>query len=300
MPTHWTYEAFDADSDLFQGDILEPTERLRLVLKEVHPHFLDPKYTAFQLLTQSCDLSIRKSRCNTRYLSIAVIRPIAAVLHDFLSHVCKPVIEGVYVQETKGEAYRLLERLFNQNEQTLGLFYLHPDPDLQPSILAPSVSLLKITVTLRVEHYDILKEARRARLRSEFRSKLGWLVGNLYSRIGTQDWSESPERNKDMTKLVKQYLDPADSPDGPMWVPKTCVEAAKSKGIQLELIEKDKIQSILEANKPPAAKDNIIAQALRVLKEAAPSFDDESLQRVKNRLNNDSQFAKAIRSAKSE
>jgi hypothetical protein len=56
----------------------------------------------------------------------------------------------------------------------------------------------------------------------------------------------------------------------------------------------------LEANKPPAAKDNIIAQALRVLKEAAPSFDDESLQRVKNRLNNDSQFAKAIRSAKSE
>jgi hypothetical protein len=60
MPAHWTYEDFRDDSDLFQGDILEPTEDLRSILGQVHPHFLHPKYTGFLLITQSCDLVRRK------------------------------------------------------------------------------------------------------------------------------------------------------------------------------------------------------------------------------------------------
>jgi hypothetical protein len=133
------------------------------------------------LVTQSCDMAVRGNGCDTRYLSIAVVRPVEAVLHDFLSHVCIPVVEGVYLQETKGEARRLLERLFNQNEQALGLFYLHPDAGA--GIDDASVALLRVTVTLRAEHYGVLRLSRRGRLCSEFRSKLGWLVGNLYSLL---------------------------------------------------------------------------------------------------------------------
>jgi hypothetical protein len=298
MPNHWTYEAFDPKSDLLQGDIVEPTEDLRSVLREVHPHFLDPKYTAFLLVTQSCDLAVRKGRYNTRYLNIAVVRPIEAVLHDFLTHVCRPVVEGVYLQETKAEAYRLLERLFNQNEQALGLFYFHPD--VEAGIAIPSVALLRVTVTLRVEHYDVLKQARRGRLCAEFRSKLGWLVGNLYSRIGTQDWSEPPERSKDLERLVKQYLDAGEPSYGPVWVPETLVSAAKERGVEVERLERDKVASTLEAHRPPPAKTQVIDQMLRVLKEVVPTTDEDTLTRIKNRLGNDSLFAKAVRSAKAE
>jgi len=298
MPSHWTYEAFDPKSDLLQGDIVEPTENLRSILQEVHPHFLDPKYTAFLLVTQSCDLAVRKGRCNTRYLNIAVVRPIEAVLHDFLTHVCRPVVEGVYLQETKAEAYRLLERLFNQNEQALGLFYFHPD--VEAGIAVPSVSLLRVTVTLRVEHYGILRQARRGRLCAEFRSKLGWLVGNLYSRIGTQDWSEPPERSKDLESLVKQYLDAGEPCYGPVWVPETWVIAAREQGVEVERLERDKAASTLEAHRPAPAKTQVVAQVLRVLKEVVPAIDEHTLTRIKHRLGNDSLLAKAVRSAKAE
>src|SRR5205807_2422402 len=40
----------------------------------------------------------------------------------------------------------LLERIINQNEQTLGLFYLEPDGDLKLAVGA--VALLRVTIVL--------------------------------------------------------------------------------------------------------------------------------------------------------
>jgi len=166
MPSHWTYESFQIDSDLEQGDILHPTEELRNIFQEVHKNFLDPKYIAFILLTQSCDLIIRKGKRKARYLNIAVICELESVLHDLLSHICKTLTPGVYFKESKSQAKMLLERLFGQNEQALGLFYLHPDNDA--GITVPAVAMLRISVTLRADHYNILKQARRGRLTTEF------------------------------------------------------------------------------------------------------------------------------------
>lgn len=299
MPSHWTYEAFEPDSDLMQGDVLEPTEGLQSVFRQVHPHFLDPKYTGFLLLTQSCDLVVRKKgRYNTRYLNVAVIRPLEAVLDDLLRCVCRPVVQGVYLQETKRNAYQLFERLFNQNEQALGLFYLHTDEEA--GIFESSVALLKVAVTLRVEHYSVLQEARRGRLGPEFRSKLGWLVGNLYSRIGTQDWSEPPERREDLKKLIKERLEGGDEPYGPLWVPETWVVAAKEQDVRLEQLDRQNVLEVLEAHKPPSAKSQVIEQVLRIVSDVAEKLDEQTLNRIGNRLGNDKLFAKAIRSAKLE
>ncbi|NLE60179.1 MAG: hypothetical protein GX616_17655 [Planctomycetes bacterium] len=298
MATHWTYEAIDPGNDLFQGDILEPTQDLREILREVHPHFRDPKYTAFMVITQSCDMALRKGRCSTKYLSIAVVRPIEAILHDLLDDVCRPVVGGVYLQESKGEARRLFVRLFNQNEQRLGLFYLHPDVEV--GIAEPSVALLRVAVALRVDHYAVLRDARRGSLCNEFRSKLGWLVGNLYSRIGTQDWNEPPERQAGLDELLKQCLDPTDNSLGPVWVPQTWVSAAKEKGIQVEEIDRAELPRVLEAHRPPAAKTRIIEQVLRVAKDVLPGIEEDALRRLCSRLENDSLFSKAVRSAKSE
>ena len=293
MPIHWTYEEFSPESDLFQGDVLEPTQKLRSILREVHPHFLDPKYIAFLLVTQSCDLVLRKGTPTTKYLNVAVVRPVTSVLHDFLGHVCRTVADGVYLQESKGEAHRLLDRLFNQNEQALGLYYLHPDAEA--GIAEPSVALLRVTVTLRVEHYEIVKDARRGRLRPEFRSKLGWLVGNLYSRVGTEDWSEPPDRKKDLQKLVRECLDSRDAPNGPVWIPESWVMAARDRGVQIEQIERAKLPDVLRTVKPPSPKEQIIEQTLCILKEVVPSTDDETLDRIRHRLGNDPVFAKATR-----
>jgi hypothetical protein len=295
-PLHWTYEEINSDLDLYQGDILEPTEELRFILKEVHPHFLDPKYSAFLLITQTCDMVYRSGDINTDYLSIAVIRPLESVIHDFLSHVCRPVTKKVYLKETKNKAYDLMERLLNQNEHALGLFYLHQDSS--SGINTPSVALLRISVTLRVEHYEVLKNARKGRLKAEFRNKLGWLVGNLYARIGTEDWHKD-ERIKEMGKLIEQYISGKDD-FSPTWIPSSWVENAKKNGVNFEQLPGNDISETLSKYKPPTAKEQIVEQVKRVLCEIVSDMDKGTLTKIGNRLFNDALFSKAIRSAKSE
>lgn len=296
MPTHWTYAQFGVDDDLDQGDILAPTDELRGIFKEVHPHFGDPKYTAFLVTTQSCDLVRRKGRCATRYLNIAVVRELEAVLHDLLSHTCRAIAEGIYLQESKGEARKLIERLFGQNEQSLGLFYLHPEPE--SGIATPSVALLRISVTLRVDHYEALKRARTGRLNPEFRSKLGWLVGNLFSRVGTQDWTHPPDRQTQLQTLIADVLD-GNAAKTPLWVHESWVNAAKTNGVDLASLPRDQVITVLEGHKPPPPKDILIGEVARVVKEVFANASDEELVRLKSRLNNDPRFNKAIKKANS-
>jgi len=298
MPTHWTYESFEAQNDLQQGDILEPTQELRNILHSVHPHFLNPKYTAFLIVTQSCDMVCRKGKMpDTRYINITVVRPLETVLHTFLSHVCECVADGVYLKESKADARRLMERIFNQNEQSLGVFYLHPD--VSAGIDTASVSLLRVKVTLHVEHYEVLREARRGRLNSAFRSKLGWLVGNLYARIGTPDWSDSEDKKKQLEKLIKDWID-GEEDLSPSWVPKSWVESAKNKGVVLEGIPKNQINRVLSEHKPLKAREQAVTHVLRVIREADIGLSEDNLLRISNRLNNDELFTKAIKSAKYE
>ena len=51
------------------------------------------------------------------------------------------------------------------------------------------VAYLKVSIALKSnEHYDKCLNAKKIELTDEFKAKLGWLVGNMYSRVGTADW----------------------------------------------------------------------------------------------------------------
>ncbi len=51
------------------------------------------------------------------------------------------------------------------------------------------VVYLKVSIALKSgEHYDECLKAKKIELADEFKAKLGWLVGNMYSRVGTTDW----------------------------------------------------------------------------------------------------------------
>lgn len=296
MSRHWTYESFDAQGDLGQGDILEPSDELRSVLGRVHPHFLDDKYIGFVLVTQSCDLVRRHGgNCGTRYLNIVVVREMEGVLHALLGQVCKAVSKGVYTRESKGEARRLLERLFNQNEQALGLFYLHPDADV--GIGAPSVALLRVGVALKAQHYEVCLRARRGRLTTEFRAKLGWLVGNLYSRIGTQDWSCPSDRGQELHRLTKLALDGTGQDAKPVWVPEAHVQVALRKGVDPSSLNTQALLEALKAHAPPPLKMQAISRVKEVLKGLIPDLSDTDVERLGKRLENDALFSKLLRDA---
>jgi hypothetical protein len=249
MTLHWTYKDLkELGKDLGQGDILIPNEALSYLFSSIHPHFCDSKYSAFMILTQSCDLVQRKGKCKTEYINLAVIRPLQDILPMFLEPLCGTETPGIYYQDRKNDANQFLERLFNQNEQSAGLFYLHPDND-NVGIAQPSVALLRVSIAVRAhEHYQILLESRKGGLSADFQSKLGWLLGNIYSRIGTRDWDKAG-----LDSLLKESL-----PDEVfVWADKVTYKYALDKGFNFNGLTPAEISYHLNNFKPKPFKESL-------------------------------------------
>ncbi|QDU65095.1 hypothetical protein [Engelhardtia mirabilis] len=303
MVSHWTYKPVDAEQDLDQGDIVILSEGLKSLLQEVHPHFLDPKYLAFMVLTQSCDLVRRKGECKSRYITLACIRSLEDVLIGLLDQVCAGIGGGTYREESRGEAKRLLQRIINQNEQALGLFYLHPDADV--GIAVPSIAMLQVSIAVRRDHYDTIRSARAGALDSEFRNKLGWLVGNLYSRIGTPDWSDRKDGQKAAEKIIKDHLKRAAVPNLPRWVSGEAVDAAQKAGLDLSKLSEQEIVSEVAKHTPKPLKTRVTREVARVLRELLVESDESEMSeadvdRLLRRLDNDARYSSLLRRKQSE
>lgn len=186
---HFTYKATPDMESLCQGDVLEITEELSNVLKEVHPYFLNEQYKYFMVLTQSCDL-VRRSgkKCKTPYITLAAVR-------NYTNFLERKLLKGKFAEKSGGlllmdeknkeRAYQLIERLYNNTEPEHFFLYKEDALDFSESM----VVYLKVSIALKSdEHYEKCLKAKKMELTDEFKAKLGWLVGNMYSRVGTADW----------------------------------------------------------------------------------------------------------------
>lgn len=299
-PVHWTYDKFTNDADLQQGDIIESTDIIRGLCEQVHPYFCNQKFLGFMVITQSCDLVRRKrNECSAHYINLAVIRSLEDILPNLFDSVCIPIAHNLYTIESKSEARKLLSRIFNQNEQALGVFYLHPDA--QAGVAVPSLVLLRVSVSFRAEHYQTLANARRGRLKPEFQSKLGWLTGNLYSRVGTTDWHESPSREKEIDKLITLFMGTDENKQSekyPLWVNKNRVDVARKSGEITDKTTRDGILSIIEKYPVPNPKKDIVKAVNNIIKNTIKDIDDQTIKKIENRLLNDANIAAALKRAR--
>ena len=200
---HFTYKPAEEidNSSLKQGDILEKTEKLSELIGRVHPHYKDNEYTHFQVLTQSCDLVRRgkKLKCDSRYITLAAVRNLSTVINRKIeSEVIKNKrieIGGVNWCSDKFQQRisSVLESIFNNNDKNH--FFLKSNPDC--GLDEDSCTFLHLSIAIRsYEHYELCLDAKKIELQSNFQSKLGWLVGNLYSRVGTEDFVPGCFENK--------------------------------------------------------------------------------------------------------
>ena len=203
MATHYVYDDPNM-TQLAQGDVLQRTPALVELLNRYHPHYAQhPDYKFFAVLTQSCDLVRRGAKPpKAPYIAIApartleetLVREAAKVQEDWQREV--KVIGG----RERNTLLMFLQRVLDNNEP--GYFYLHVDQEL--CIHRPCCVVLALSVTLRAQHYDTLLEAKLAQLKDTFQAKLGWLIGNMYSRVATTEWdNEYPDNPvKDVAKKV--------------------------------------------------------------------------------------------------
>ena len=288
---HSTYcSPFEKNSDLEQGDIVEPTDELLAEFEKWHPHFADPKYLAFIVLSQSCDLARRDGVCKAKYISLAVVRSIADVMSALLAdYTLKPTLPDVYRASKRNDAILLLRRVINQNEQAIGLFYLHPDADI--GIAEHAVAVLRVSIAVKSQHYDLLCSGRRGRLKTEFQMKLGWLVGNLYSRIATEDWPDG-----DATKLVQQLMKDYEDNDtlNPIWIEDKVARELAAKCPD-SLTSREALFEARKAVKIPAPKEIVLDAVKRILTEVLPEVESTKKDRILMGLRNDQTFASAFR-----
>lgn len=192
---HWAYKTTET-KELEQGDILSRSEYLGGVLKRYHPYYADhPLNTFFIVLTQSCDLVKRDAQFKTPYISIAPVRPLKAVIEReferyFRNH--KPGAQPFATLEEKSRLEEFLERIFNNNNPRY--FYLEKQQD--KGLAVDMCAVLSLAISIKVEHYDECLAARALQLEENFQSKLGWLVGQSFSRVATRDWTDKELETK--------------------------------------------------------------------------------------------------------
>ncbi len=293
MPEHWTYTACKPESDLEQGDILEVTGILQDLFKKVHPWFSDSKYLAFVVTTQTCDLRRHNgSPCSARYINLASVRGLEESLIVLLDTVCEKLGKRAYVKDDQRKAKLLLDRVFNQNEQKLGLFYLYPDADV--GIGEDAVVFLRVSVAFRIEHYETIRKSRKGRLAPEFANKLGWLAGNLYSRIGTKDWRETRERKIKLDEMIRRYLDGGGGQSRLTWMGR-----ADAKKLERQAGPLDKLphEDVLEfqSKRREEFKKGAIDAVIKCTRDALPNAEPSDIEKLKRRLEADVSFSSLIK-----
>jgi len=224
---HFTYSEPDPKK-LKQGDILKKTPELLALIKEVHPHYSREDYLYFQVLTQSCDLVPRNGETKSRYITLAAVRSMDLVVQRAIEKFAdKTVFQGKTVCSTKHK--RSLTDLFNKllNNNDTHHFFLQAAPEFGLDV--DCCTQLHLSISIRAyEHFDVCLNAKILELRDNFTAKLGWLVGNLYSRVGTEDYVPGAIPDpKSFEQHVEQRIE-----NHVAWIPETeysiFVKATKS------------------------------------------------------------------------
>ena len=192
MASHFIYcdpDKFDK-TQLLQGDVLKRDPELINVLQKYHRHYAEREnYRYFIILTQSCDLITRNNQPpSSPYITIVAVRPMEEALRreakKYQEWWQEP--EKVIDDKIREKLILFLNRLLNNNSPDY--FYLHEELSLE--ISNRNCAFLALSVAIKSEHYNLCLKAKIAQLKEEFSIKLGWLVGNMYSRVGTTEWDQ--------------------------------------------------------------------------------------------------------------
>jgi len=202
---HFTYSQTPDENNLHQGDLIKRTPNVEKILEEVHPHYhTKPDYRFFIVLTQSCDLIKRDGNCGARYISIAAVRPIGLAIERFLSDLQYDELEKEFGFCDEGRYNRFhdfLESLLNNNVGDY--FFLREEPDV--GLEGDHCAFLHLSIALKAEmHYETLLAGKILELKESFQHKLGYLVGQLYARVGTEDWTPNTLTREEFLEEVNR------------------------------------------------------------------------------------------------
>ncbi len=196
------YQESPPSDALEQGDVLHRSDAIQALLTAYHPYYAQHNENKFfVVLTQSCDLVKRNGDCAARYIALAPVRPLKTIVRREFEGKLENAQAGGQPfgsQRTRVTFEQFLNRLFNNNEPPF--FYF--EAEHQRGIYEDMCAMLALPISLKPEHYDSLLAAKLTGITDVFQAKLGWLLGQMYSRVGTPDLPPTV-----VAARVKSYTD---------------------------------------------------------------------------------------------
>lgn len=277
---HFTYQPPDL-SRLLQGDILKKTKELEVLLEKIHP-WCKNNYKYLMILTQSCDLELRGPHNipKAKYITLSLIRPLSEAINKELNELQVSEIDkkGNFVSESKKDRLaQFLEGLINNNDSDY--FFLFKD--IGVGLAENYVAFLRLSIPIQSSlHYKDCLDAKVAQLDENFRSKLGWLVGNLYARVATKDWN--PEELK---KIIEDLLQ-----SSVFWVDGKKLEKLRKdlENKDINQFSEDNLHELITAIQIPGRKQIVINGLEQVLNESGFLEKDKIKQILTNFSNKSS------------
>ena len=127
----------------------------------------------------------------------------------------RPEVERAAGIASKNHRFKIEQFLGSVlNNNRVPYFYLHPE--LGADFPEPCCAFLRLSVPIcTADHYSTCLRAKILQLRTDFQAKLGWLVGELYSRVGTQDFTPNTDTKLEFKERIERVLEA----HGTLWVP---------------------------------------------------------------------------------
>lgn len=197
--------AEEATADLQQGDILRRTPELQRALDEAHSFYARAgDYSHFLVLSQTCDLVRYGDVPKTDYITICAVRPFSRLVAK-ISERFGENVPGFPIPTLRENSRPKIRQKIEQavHFDLPGYFFL--PQGCAPSIDVPLVAFLQLSVPLKTTHYEACLRSRVGQLSEVFAAKVGWLAGNIYSRVATPDF-EGAWGKKATDELIEQLF----------------------------------------------------------------------------------------------
>ncbi len=294
--THFTYADTLDKTCLKQGDVLKKTSELATLINEIHPYFQSEKYKYFLVLTQTCDLVRRKDeRCKTKYITIAAIRSLEDALKRQAEEIANSKLERktkkLIDEKSNAKISDFLTGLFNNN--STDYFYLHHDVSLD--FVDPSVAFLRVSISLKSElHYNLCLSSKVLELDENFQAKLGWLVGNLYSRVGTEDWVPGTLDQQRFRKMVSDQVKTHFNIVSNLSEIEDILVGKYSEE-QLEALSVDDLIEIVKKEKVSTRKDKVLSKLEEIILNSNALKEDYDIKKLITRISNDASITSFLR-----
>jgi hypothetical protein len=294
--THFTYADTLDKTCLKQGDVLKKTPELANIINDIHPYFQSEKYKYFLVLTQTCDLVRRKDeRCKTKYITIAAIRSLEDALKRQAEEIAKSKLERktkkLIDEKSNAKISEFLTGLFNNN--STDYFYLHHDVSLD--FVDPSVAFLRVSISLKSEfHYNLCLSSKVLELDENFQAKLGWLVGNLYSRVGTEDWVPGTLDQQRFRKMVSDQVKTHFNIVSNLSEIENILEGKYSEE-QLEALSVDDLIEIVKKEKVSTRKDKVLSKLEEIILNSNALKEDYDIKKLMTRISNDASITSFLK-----